>query len=185
MKIRIGLLGMYGSANLGDTAIQTVVLDNLRSRRLNIEFVGISQDPEDVTKTFNIDSFPASGDGHAFVSRKSNTTYIHKRFIPQALRNINFVPKDLNRFINIERQMLKLDMLIVSGGGQLDDFWGGPWAQPFQLFSWCFSAKLHGKPIAVFAVGVDEVPTSSSVRSSVHRMEVVLLVLVRANHPIC
>ncbi len=43
--VRIGLVGMYASANLGDTVIQTVVMAALRSRRVEVDFVGLSPDP--------------------------------------------------------------------------------------------------------------------------------------------
>src|SRR5690606_9548778 len=62
-RVNVGLLGMYGSANLGDTAIQSVVMTSLRSRRPDIQFVGICTDPEDVVKTHAIPSFPISGEG--------------------------------------------------------------------------------------------------------------------------
>jgi polysaccharide pyruvyl transferase WcaK-like protein len=36
----------------------------------------------------------------------------------------------------------ELDLLVISGGGQLLDSWGGPWAFPYTLFKWVFLAKL-------------------------------------------
>jgi polysaccharide pyruvyl transferase WcaK-like protein len=68
--VRIGLLGMYASANLGDTAIQMVVMSALRSRRPDIDFVGLSHDPEDVVRTHGIPGFPASGEGPLVIPQR-------------------------------------------------------------------------------------------------------------------
>ena len=35
-----------------------------------------------------------------------------------------------------------LDILIISGGGQLLDSWGGPWKFPYTIFKWIILAKL-------------------------------------------
>ena len=59
----------------------------------------------------------------------------------------------------IRREMRALDMLLISGSGQIDDFWGGPWAQPYNMMVWSHLARRQGKPVAVFGVGVDELST--------------------------
>lgn len=154
-SVRIGLLGMYASANLGDTAIQTVVMAALRSRRPDIVFVGLSHDPEDVVRTYGIPSFPASGGGalvNPQVERPINTR--SEMVSHTAAKHLPFSRRFL-ALRNINRQMRDLDMLLISGGGQIDDFWGGPWQQPFRLFVWCVCASLQRKSIASFAVGVD------------------------------
>lgn len=45
------------------------------------------------------------------------------------------------------------DLLIVSGGGQFDEEWGGPWGHPYALFKWTALAKLAGIPCAIPSVG--------------------------------
>lgn len=44
-------------------------------------------------------------------------------------------------------------MLVVSGGGQLDDYWGGPWRQPYALFKWTLLARLCGAAVVYLSVG--------------------------------
>jgi polysaccharide pyruvyl transferase WcaK-like protein len=156
MAIRIGLLGMYASANLGDTAIQSVVMAALRSRRADIDFVGVSHDAVDVVRTHGIPGFPASGCG-VLVRPRGDGAADTRSSVPatRAASESGFARRVL-ALRNIDRQVRDLDMLLVSGGGQIDDFWGGPWRQPFRLFAWCFCARLHRKPIAAFALGVDE-----------------------------
>ena len=46
-----------------------------------------------------------------------------------------------------------LDLLIISGGGQLLDAWGGPWAFPYTLFKWILLAKLVGAKCYFVNVG--------------------------------
>jgi polysaccharide pyruvyl transferase WcaK-like protein len=151
--IRIGLFGMYASANLGDTAIQSVVISALRRRRPHIDFVGVSHDASDVAVTHGIAAFPASGEGHLVVAGRPDSTPAGPAVASGAAHGGRL--RMLLALRNIERQVRGLDMLLVSGGGQIEDFWGGPWRQPFRLLSWCFFAWLHRKPIAVFSVGVD------------------------------
>jgi len=47
-----------------------------------------------------------------------------------------------------------LDLLIVAGGGQIDDEWGGSWGQPYVLMRWAILARSRGCPFAVTSVGV-------------------------------
>ena len=61
--VRIGLLGMYTSRNLGDVAIQHAIMNALRKRREDIEFVGLCQDPEDTVRAFGIPAVASTGFG--------------------------------------------------------------------------------------------------------------------------
>ena len=60
---RIGLLGMYASANLGDTAIQQAVMGALRVRHPDVEFVALCTDPEDAALTLGLHAHHLSGIG--------------------------------------------------------------------------------------------------------------------------
>lgn len=142
--VTVGLLGMYGSANLGDTAIQKVVMAELRERRPDVVFVGLSSSPEDVARTFDMPGFPASGLGRA----------VYPGEVPRA----DPLPGRgrLAAARNIFRATRGLDMVVLSGGGQLEDFWGGPWAHPFRLLVWAMSARFRNRGLAALGVGVDE-----------------------------
>ena len=155
-RVRIGLLGMYASANLGDTAIQTVVISVLRSLRPDVEFVGLSHDPVDVVRTHGIAAFPASGEGVLVSPTDDVDSRRQAKGVAGSSAQGWRVLKQVVALRNIDRQVRELDMLLVSGGGQIDDFWGGAWQQPFRLFAWCFLARFHGKPVAAFSIGVDE-----------------------------
>jgi polysaccharide pyruvyl transferase WcaK-like protein len=51
------------------------------------------------------------------------------------------------------RIMRGVDLVIASGGGQIDDYWGGPWRHPFALFKWAFIARATGARFALLSVG--------------------------------
>lgn len=156
--IRIGLLGMYASRNLGDVAIQLAVMSALHARHDNIEFVGLCQDPEDTVRTFNIAAIASSGKGELLTPATLAET-LRKEPRAHETRWSRLTGKFYS-LRQIQRQMSSLDMLLISGSGQIDDFWGGPWAQPFRLMAWSFAARSQGKRVVVFGVGVDELRTS-------------------------
>ncbi|MBE0556071.1 MAG: polysaccharide pyruvyl transferase family protein [Proteobacteria bacterium] len=52
--------------------------------------------------------------------------------------------------------------LIVSGGGQLDDYWGGAFAHPYTLLKWALLARLRGARVSVVSVGAGPIDSSLS-----------------------
>jgi polysaccharide pyruvyl transferase WcaK-like protein len=55
-----------------------------------------------------------------------------------------------------------LDLLVMTGGGQIEDFFGGPNSQPRALFTWVAVARAMGVPVAFLSVGVDQLTQRSS-----------------------
>jgi polysaccharide pyruvyl transferase WcaK-like protein len=49
--------------------------------------------------------------------------------------------------------MKDVSLLLVSGGGQLDDYWGGPWGHPYALFKWGLLARAVGARYIFLSVG--------------------------------
>jgi polysaccharide pyruvyl transferase WcaK-like protein len=62
------------------------------------------------------------------------------------------------------RVLRKQDLLIISGGGQLDDEWGGAWVHPFALCKWTLLARLAGVPCVMASVGVGKISSRASRR---------------------
>ena len=55
---------------------------------------------------------------------------------PQAIaKEVVFLAKSF-------RIIRTFDILIISGGGQLLESWGGPWSYPYTIFKWIVLAKL-------------------------------------------
>ena len=63
------------------------------------------------------------------------------------------LPRELGHCVTGYRFMRAHDLVIISGGGQLEDEWGGAWAHPFALLKWAVLARLAGIPYAVVSVG--------------------------------
>jgi polysaccharide pyruvyl transferase WcaK-like protein len=53
------------------------------------------------------------------------------------------------------------DLLIVSGGGQLDEEWGGAWGHPFALFKWGVLARMARIPYVIASVGACKVDSTT------------------------
>jgi polysaccharide pyruvyl transferase WcaK-like protein len=53
-----------------------------------------------------------------------------------------------------------LDGLIIAGGGQFDDEYGGPWGHPYALYKWIRMAHRAGVPVYFAGVGVCEINSS-------------------------
>lgn len=155
--LHIGLLGMYQSKNLGDTAIQMSVMQALRERLGAVEFLGICADPQDTVRTHGIAAVESSGNGPLVeLGGKSEFPSAGTKLAGIRADASHWLPRPIARLRAIDRIAASLDLLIVSGGGQIDDYWGGPWAQPFRLLLWSASARRHSVPVAFMGVGLDE-----------------------------
>jgi len=84
--------------------------------------------------------------------------------IPGVRRTVLVLGALVGSIVNIGRELRCLaetwrmvgrqDLVIVAGGGQIDDEWGGAWGQPYVLMRWALLARARGKPFAVASVGV-------------------------------
>lgn len=156
---RIGLLGPYASRNLGDAAIQAAVVAELRARLPGAALVGICPDPEDTVRTLRIPAFPLSGHGGEMRPDSpppEEPPALAARGRVARLRAACAAAGRIASFVQ------RLDLLVVSGGGQLDDYWGGAWQQPYALALWTSLARLHGVRVAVLGVGLDRLSTRLS-----------------------
>jgi polysaccharide pyruvyl transferase WcaK-like protein len=52
--------------------------------------------------------------------------------------------------------------LIVSGGGQIDEYWGGAWGHPYTLLKWALISRLTGSDYVILGVGTGTVSSSVS-----------------------
>ena len=54
------------------------------------------------------------------------------------------------------------DYLIICGGGQLDDYWGGAWGLPYTILKWSILAKLRGAALQFVSVGAGPIDAALS-----------------------
>jgi polysaccharide pyruvyl transferase WcaK-like protein len=181
----IALLTPYDGGNLGDAAIQDSMIANLRWRIPDVRFLGI---------TLNCDNFVTRHGGQAFPLLASTGTHKKLedsalespnpgpgRWTRRLRRALDLIPgllsfarrirsfvlalgRELLHSFEAFRVLRQQDLLIVSGGGQLDEEWGGPWRFPFSLFKWALLARLAGVPFAVASVGACKITSRSSRR---------------------
>lgn len=181
--LKIGLMSPCGLGNLGDAAIQEAVIGRLRSVVPDAEFVAFTLNPEDTRSRHGVASHPLTGRGAAGqgVQRSGadrspgRVTRLAKR-IEDRLFDVRYVGRlwsiGLAAVETVQcearhsrmalRQLQGMDLLVVSGGGQLDDFWGGAWGHPYAMFKWALLAALSGVPVVVLGVGVGVLRTPLS-----------------------
>jgi polysaccharide pyruvyl transferase WcaK-like protein len=152
---KIGLLGPYGYGNLGDAAIQQAMIQHIHCYHPDAQVYGFSLNPKDTEKRHGIPSYP--------IARGFETPDTWMGKIPQYIRNnpvvrwlVRFVvkvPAELMLTAKSVKALKGFDLLIVSGGGQLDDYWGGAWWHPYTLLKYAFIARLRKTKYVFVSVG--------------------------------
>jgi polysaccharide pyruvyl transferase WcaK-like protein len=166
---RIGLLSPC-SGNLGNAAIMSAIIANIRERIPDVEILGITLSPDDTKSRHGIPTFPITG-----VARPLYTLCLSAHSGPQAQHPARFQRlKDWAKQIPFLQRMVfaarrceqelahikasakvvrTLDRLIIPGGGPMDEFWGGPWGHPWSLFKWSLLCGYYGVPLQFVSVG--------------------------------
>jgi len=74
-----------------------------------------------------------------------------KRVVP---RDVLWIAVQELRHLRAARRLVQgVDLVVVAGGGQIDDMWGGTWGHPYALFKWASLARQAGRPLVVASVG--------------------------------
>jgi polysaccharide pyruvyl transferase WcaK-like protein len=158
---KIGLLNHMGGGNLGDDVTQTVVMHNIRKRWPTCEIVGLSMNPSDTQARHGIPSYPIRRQTWDFSPRPGRSTTTFKSKVKHAVSKCHLLLRVLEAANTVANRMLRcslleelsfltksfritrsLDLVIISGGGQLLDSWGGPWKFPYTVFKWVLLARL-------------------------------------------
>ncbi len=163
---KIGIMGPFGFGNLGDAAIQEAMLQHVRAYVPNAQIYGFSLNPEDTKERHGLPSYPIgrmAKDGWRVSGDETNTTFVerlmiqfrtHNNPIVRKLGRVIFaLPAELIGLSRASRFLKGFDMFIVSGGGQLDDYWGGPFHHPYTLLVWSLMARRHKVPFYIVSVG--------------------------------
>jgi polysaccharide pyruvyl transferase WcaK-like protein len=75
------------------------------------------------------------------------------KFLVGKWRALGKLPPEARHLWRSFQAVRTLDLLLVSGGGQLDEEFGGPWGHPYVLFRWAMLSRLAGTRLAVASVG--------------------------------
>lgn len=177
----IGLLSPCGWGNLGDAAIQDVAIAAVRARWPDGRIVAFTSNPADTRERHGVPAFPLSGHAPPNYS-------IGGRSLPRTAQPVDAVLARLERvaplrgsaralrsasdFVHAEpghlrlarRWLREMALLVVSGGGQIDDYWGGAWGHPYVLWKWSALARSARVPVAVVSVGLGTLRTSLAQR---------------------
>ncbi|MBN1559409.1 polysaccharide pyruvyl transferase family protein [candidate division KSB1 bacterium] len=150
---KIGLLGPFGSGNLGDAAIQEAAIFNIKRTFPDAEICAFSHNPEDTERRHGIRCY-------RLCRKRENVKSAHSGIVNR-LFSIHEKLRDVKNDICFLKECYKIlkpfDLLIMSGGGQLDDYWGGAWGHPFVLLRWSLLARLARTKLAYLSVGADSV----------------------------
>lgn len=157
-------MGPFGYGNLGDAAIQDAMIQNIRRYFPEAEIYGFSLNPQDTEKRHGIKSFPISRmswqeEGKQpknLLARFSKWLETHPNPIVRKLdRWVKRGPMEFGLIASAFKILKGFDMFIISGGGQLDDYWGGggPWSHPYTLLKWGGLARLRGARFMIVSVG--------------------------------
>jgi polysaccharide pyruvyl transferase WcaK-like protein len=145
----VALLGGYSSRNFGDTATQAAVIHNLRRLRPDLRLVGISHDAVDTLETHGIEGWNLQGgEGLPEDPRTELDMSLWK-----------MLRRRWARWRRMRQVARAVDVLVISGSGQLEDFWGGAWGHAWALFAWALALRTRGRPVAVLATGLDDLST--------------------------
>jgi polysaccharide pyruvyl transferase WcaK-like protein len=161
----IGLLDHMGYGNLGDAAIQESVIANIKKRVPDVAFVGFSLMPADTMKRHGIPSHPIrwwypqcgrrGDDAARTMSLPVRLRSALKRWplVHAWAKPLVDVLREALFWVHSYRVLRRLDVLIISGGGQLGELWHGPWSHPYTVFKFCLLAKLARKDLYLLNVG--------------------------------
>jgi polysaccharide pyruvyl transferase WcaK-like protein len=83
-------------------------------------------------------------------------------FLKRARAWVVAILREIFHSFEAYRVLRKQDLLVVSGGGQLDEEWGGAWRLPFALCKWVLLARVAGVPRAVASVGAGKMRSPAS-----------------------
>ncbi len=170
------LVDCYNGGNLGDGAIQDAAIANIRRRIPDATIYGITMHPEDTVQRHGIPSYPIAGDslpdyciappapvesraaegrqaaGHEGMRRRlakylaRGPAAIARLLLPRGWPWI--IRNELTHIVGGFKFLKDVDILFISGGGQLQDIWGGPWGHPYAMLKWTILTRLRrAKPI--------------------------------------
>jgi polysaccharide pyruvyl transferase WcaK-like protein len=175
---RVALITPSGWGNLGDAAIIDGIIQNLRTRLPSIDITVFSLNPADAEwrhgvpadtlsglsiipgywvspKPTDSTPSPASETGQSSETSPGAPPLLKRagKMLGPLREPVRRVYRDISHFRRMNNLAADLDAIIVAGGGQLDDYWGGSWGHPYTLYKWVVSARRNRCRFIVLGVG--------------------------------
>lgn len=177
---RIAIMGHVGNQNLGDESIIEAVIQNIRRRDRDTEIIGLTLSPADTQARHGIVSFPIRGiipayrsastdeESTASVSARQNASVVRRakdlidripvvasvaRRTLAVLETLPRIVREVLFLLECRRRVRGLDLLIIAGSHQLNDFVGGPWAFPYTVLKWTLLAREAGAKVVFLSLG--------------------------------
>lgn len=172
MSVRVAILGHVGNGNLGDEAIITSTLANLRAALPEAEIIAITAKPADTTARHGIPAFPVygyappavagaaaqapAGGARALVKRtlaRVPPLFTALRAVRDGMAWLAHLAGEPGRLWLAWRHLDGVRLLLVAGSGQVNDYYGGVWGYPYRLLKWSLLTRLRGGRVAYVSVG--------------------------------
>lgn len=178
------MLTPYSGTNLGDAAIQESAIRGIRGSVPDVVLSGITLNPSLTAELHGIPAVSITGltipnystyvpPGGVPVRERAGAPGAHPpisrtrqmlKTLPLAgpalrrgvvmLRKLWSTRHEISHVVSSYRVARAHDLIVVAGGGQIDDEWGGPWGHPYALAKWGLLARLTGSRFVVMSVGV-------------------------------
>jgi len=182
--VRVAFVSPSGLGNLGDAAILESFLAGLRRRRPGAEIVGFTLNPADTRVRHGVDATtcgafslphytirrapraPAGEDAGDPPGDEAPPRLPGLRRAIAALpgarrgrRAVAMAVAELRHRREVAARLAGFDHVVVSGGGQLDEFWGGPFGHPYTLYRFAGAARRAGARLDILSVGTGTLAT--------------------------
>jgi polysaccharide pyruvyl transferase WcaK-like protein len=177
----VALISPCGFGNLGDAAIMAAAIDEIRARLPQAEIVAFTLNPADTTERHAISAYAIDASTLAGFGRPKPSDRGLRRFTETLLQRLHGlssrVSVAMRRVVNaltapwrefqhwrlIDRVVRRCRFVVVCGGGQLDEFWGGPWGHPYAMFKFARLSRRAGARFVILSSG------SATLRSALGR----------------
>jgi polysaccharide pyruvyl transferase WcaK-like protein len=152
LTMRLAVLGTFGAGNLGDESVFLAFQQGFRRAYPQGKLSTISPDPEYFRRVHNAPGLPLRRKGPPAPDQVRRRSLLEK-----AARRLAKVPGALRRTRSFLGEMRAFargqDALVILGGGQIFDYWEGPFGHPWNLYAWARVFHQAGKPILVPSIG--------------------------------
>lgn len=159
---RFVLVSPCGWGNLGDAAIQDSVIHQLNLAGIGkSEIFAVTQVPSDTIRRHGVAAGHLDAQrNNSLLDRLVSALRPHGRVaniasIPLAL--VSRLSREAHHWVYAWRALESCTCLVISGGGQLDDLWGGSFGHPYALFKWTVLAKARRARIIALSVGAGRI----------------------------